>query len=84
METSFTRLVGCRVPIQQAPMGNVSTAALAAAVANAGAVGSITALGIPPARLDQILADFTARTSGAVAVNFLTEDVDPEAVAVAA
>ena len=44
MDTSFTRLVGCRVPIQQAPMGTVSSPDLAVAVAEAGGVGTITAL----------------------------------------
>jgi hypothetical protein len=43
--TRFTEVVGCRVPIQQAPMGSVSSPALAVAVADAGGVGSITALG---------------------------------------
>jgi nitronate monooxygenase len=43
--TRFTELVGCRVPTQQAPMGSVSTFALAVAVADTGGVGRITALG---------------------------------------
>ena len=33
LATRFTELAGCEVPIQQAPMGSVSTAALAVAVA---------------------------------------------------
>src|SRR5215470_2325458 len=33
--TRFTELTGCRVPVQQAPMGSVSTSALAIAVADA-------------------------------------------------
>lgn len=82
--TRFTELTGCRVPVQQAPMGSVSTAALAAAVAEAGGVGSITALGLTAARLDGVLASLTARTSGTLAVNFLTGQIDPEAVAAAA
>jgi nitronate monooxygenase len=35
MTTAFTELAGCRVPIQLAPMGSVSTPALAVAVAEA-------------------------------------------------
>ena len=54
--TEFTRLVGCDAPIQQAPMGSVSTPELAVAVADAGGVGSVTALGLSPARLDTMLA----------------------------
>ena len=38
--TRYTELTGCRVPVQQAPMGSVSTAALAVAVAEAGGVGT--------------------------------------------
>jgi NAD(P)H-dependent flavin oxidoreductase YrpB (nitropropane dioxygenase family) len=45
VKTRFTDLAGCRVPIQQAPMGSMSTPALAVAVADAGGVGCITALG---------------------------------------
>lgn len=65
-------------------MGSVSTPALAVAVAEAGGVGSITALGLSAARLDKILAAMAAQTSGVLAVNFLTEDIDREAVEAAA
>lgn len=82
--TRYTELTGCRVPVQQAPMGSVSTAALAVAVAEAGGVGSIGVLGMSPAQVDKVLGGMVARTSGVLAVNFLTSDIDPEAVAVAA
>jgi len=82
--THFTRLAGCQVPIQQAPMGSVSTAGLALAVADAGGVGSITAMGMTADRLDKVLADMTARTAGILAVNFLTADIDRDAVEAAA
>ena len=65
-------------------MGSVSTPGLAVAVAEAGGVGSITALGMTAAQLDQVLAGMAAQTDGALAVNFLTADIDREAVAVAA
>ncbi len=84
LTTPFTELVGCRVPVQQAPMGSVSTRALAVAVAEAGGVGSITALGLDAARLDKMLAAMAAQTSGVLAANFLTEDIDREAVEAAA
>lgn len=84
METTYTRLVGCRVPIQQAPMGGVSTPDLVVAVAAAGGVGSMTALGISAERLAAMLDDITARTSGVVAINFLTAEVDHDALATAA
>src|SRR5207244_92300 len=69
--TRFTELTGCRVPVQQAPMGSVSTAALAVAVAEAGGVGSITALGMTAAELDKVLAGMAAQTAGVLAANFL-------------
>jgi nitronate monooxygenase len=82
--TRYTELTGCRVPVQQAPMGSVSTAALAVAVADAGGVGSITALGMTAAQVDDLLAGMAARTAGVLAANFLTGGIDPEAVAAAA
>jgi nitronate monooxygenase len=84
METSFTRLVGCRVPIQQAPMGEISGPDLAVAVAQAGGVGTMVALAATPDALDAVLRDLTARTDGVVGINFLTESIDPESVQVAA
>src|SRR5215470_19277088 len=82
--TRYTELTGCRVPVQQAPMGSVSTAALAVAVADAGGVGSIGVLGMSPAQVDKVLAGLAARTGGVLAANFLTGGIDPEAVAAAA
>ena len=42
--TGFTALVGCEQPIQQAPMGGVSTPELAAAVSRAGGLGMLAAV----------------------------------------
>jgi nitronate monooxygenase len=82
--SAYTELVGCRLPIQQAPMGTVSSPDLAVAVADAGGVGTITALGIPASQLDVMLAGMASRTSGILSVNFLTNGWDPEAVVAAA
>jgi|SoiMethySBSTD1v2_1073268.scaffolds.fasta_scaffold495845_2 nitronate monooxygenase len=65
-------------------MGSVSSPDLVAAVAEAGGVGSVTVMGMSPSYLTRLLDDITARTSGVVAVNFLTADVDPDLVALAA
>src|SRR5579862_7599827 len=81
MATRYTELTGCQVPVQQAPMGSVSTTALAVAVARAGGVGSITVLGMSPTQVDKVLGGMAARTDGVLAANFLTGDIDPEAVA---
>ena len=48
IRTRLTDLVGCMVPIQQAPMGTVSSPRLAVAVAEAGGIGSINTLGVSP------------------------------------
>lgn len=82
--TRYTELVGCQVPIQQAPMGSVSTPALAVAVAEAGGVGSVSVLGLSAVDVDRFLERIAARTTGILAANFLTAQIDPEAVAAAA
>jgi nitronate monooxygenase len=84
MDTSFTRVVGCRVPVQQAPMGSVSTPDLAVAVADAGGVGSISAIGLPTRALQRMISSVAERTAGVLAVNFLLADSDPAAIAFAA
>jgi nitronate monooxygenase len=57
---------------------------LAVAVADAGGVGSITAMGLTAAELDKVLAGMAAQTTGVLAANFLTEGIDREAVEAAA
>ena len=65
-------------------MGSVSTPALAIAVAEAGGVGTITALGMSAGTLENVVGDMAAATSGVLAVNFLTDGIDRDAVAAAA
>jgi nitronate monooxygenase len=51
LTTRFTEMVGCSVPIQQAGMGRVSPPQLAAAVSEAGGLGTVAgrlAWSIPP------------------------------------
>jgi nitronate monooxygenase len=84
LTTSFTEMVGCQVPIQLAPMGPVSTPDLAMAVADAGGVGSVTAQWLGAAEVDEMLAGVAARTNGVIAANFMTQDIDREAVEAAA
>ena len=69
--TSFTDLMGCATPIQQAPMGGISPPRLARAVAIAGGVGTISVPpgGELPIDLDQLVAE-----PGVFAVNFVGED----------
>lgn len=85
LATAFTDLVGCQVPIQQAPMGGISPPALALAVSRAGGVGTTSVLpGISVENLRAHLDGMAAASSGVLAVNFLTDDLDPKAIELAA
>jgi nitronate monooxygenase len=85
LSTAFTELVGCQVPVQQAPMGMISPPRLALAVARAGGVGTVSApLGVDSDDLAARLDSLVAAGEGVLAVNFITADVNRSAVAVAA
>src|SRR4029453_19557665 len=71
LSTPFTELLGCRLPLQQAPMGGVTTPELVAAVAGAGAVGMVPAQMLPADVLGGLLDDLAGRTDGGVGVTFL-------------
>jgi NAD(P)H-dependent flavin oxidoreductase YrpB (nitropropane dioxygenase family) len=80
VETAFTRLVGCRVPLQQAGMPQVATPELAAAVADAGALGMV----VPSENTAAMLEQVAARTSGVFGINFLVPFLDLAAMEAAA
>jgi NAD(P)H-dependent flavin oxidoreductase YrpB (nitropropane dioxygenase family) len=82
--TSFTTLVGARVPIQAASMPDISTPALVAAVADAGGVGMLGAPMMSVPELEATLERLAAATRGVFGVNFLMPFLDPACVAVAA
>jgi nitronate monooxygenase len=85
LTTAFTELLGCRVPLQQAPMGGVTTPDLVAAVADAGAVGMVPAQMLPAEALAALLDDLARRTGGVVGVTFLLPfGADPACVEAAA
>ncbi|HEX4539534.1 MAG TPA: nitronate monooxygenase [Acidimicrobiales bacterium] len=84
MDTAFTRLVGCTVPLQQAGMGGAASPDLAVAVTDAGALGMVGMPMAPPAEVAEVLESVGQRTAGPVGVNFLMPFVDREAVAAAA
>jgi nitronate monooxygenase len=73
LETRFTRLVGCTVPIQLAGMGAVITPELAAAVAGAGGLGMLGMAAVPLAGQLDAVAALGARPVG---VNFLGPFLD--------
>ncbi len=80
--TRFTDLVGCRHPVQLAAMSGIATAALAAAVSNAGGLGMIGVGRSTRAAIDATLADIaslTARGGGVpVGAGFIVEFLDRE------
>lgn len=84
LSTAFTDLVGCRVPVQQAGMGEISTSHLAAAVADAGGLGMVNMVMHPAQDVALALDALADQTTGTVGINFLMPFLDPEAVEVAA
>ena len=82
---SFAQQFGIEHPLVQAPMAGASTPQLAAAVSNAGALGSLGAgYAEPQAILDQV-AQTRELTDRPFALNLfvLPDDVEPDMAAVA-
>ena len=84
LETAFTRLIGCSVPIQQAGMGGAATPELAAAVADAGGLGMVNMVMVPAAEVATAVAGLAKATSGPVGINFLMPFLDLAVVDAAA
>src|SRR2546430_4853566 len=86
LKTKFTQLIGCTVPIQQAGMGDLAPPRLAAAVADAGALGMVRLTSAPLSYVVKSLDETRHLTSGAFGANFIygglvdesTGKVDPE------
>ena len=79
INTSFTELVGCPHPIQNAGMGTASPA-LGAAVARAGALGMISGALLSPETLENILDDVDDVSPGCLGVNFLIPFLEDRSV----
>ncbi len=76
LQTRFTKLLGCAVPLQQAGMGKLASPALAAAVADAGGLGMVSGIGAaPPEYVAKILDGLHRSTSGAFGANFIVAGV---------
>jgi len=84
LNTRFTRLIGCAIPIQQAGMGGVATTELAAAVADAGALGMVGGVRVSARTLTAWLDAVPRPTRSRLGVNFLVPFVDRACVDVAA
>ena len=72
LETELTRRLGISHPIIQAGMGGEAGPDLAAAVSNAGALGSMGSIGVPPKRLREMIARCRDLTAAPWAVNVVT------------
>jgi nitronate monooxygenase len=92
LETRFTRLVGCSVPLQLAGMPGVCTPDLAAAVTKAGGLGMVGMPTVPAKAVAAALEELLAKTGdvsggtarGPVGFNQLMPFLDRDAVAEAA
>lgn len=81
MRSPFCDLVGVEVPLVQAGMSIFTSPLLAAAVSNAGALGSLGAWNRPTDELRRDLAELRDSTERPFTVNFVVPDLDEEAVA---
>jgi NAD(P)H-dependent flavin oxidoreductase YrpB (nitropropane dioxygenase family) len=82
MTDRLCELLGCRLPIQLAPMGSVSaTARLPLAVAAAGGHAMYPALGLPPAALSPVLDALDG--TRAYGINFIVGLMHPGALELA-
>jgi nitronate monooxygenase len=66
-------LLGIDFPVVQAPIGTASTSSLAAAVSDAGGLGSVALSWTPPDAVAGVVADVRARTRCPFAVNLVLE-----------
>src|SRR5207245_6825184 len=76
LQTKFTELLGCTVPLQQAGMGKIASPALAAAVAEAGGLGMVSGIAsAPPEYVAKILDGLRRSTPGAFGAFFIVDGV---------
>jgi nitronate monooxygenase len=82
--TDLLDLLGITQPIIQAPMAGFTTPELAAAVSNAGGLGSLGCAAAPPATVRELIAATRQATNQPFNVNFFVHEaprVDPAATA---
>ena len=69
-QNALTERLKLKWPIFQAPMGSISTPALAAAVSNAGALGGLGMWGFSAENAERRIAGFRQQSGGALNVNY--------------
>jgi NAD(P)H-dependent flavin oxidoreductase YrpB (nitropropane dioxygenase family) len=79
INTRFTELLGCMVPIQCAGMGTASPR-LAVEVAKAGGLGMLSGVMLSAEQLEACFIDMPTNTSGCIGVNFLIPFLEDESV----
>ena len=84
LRTTFTELVGVEAPIQTSGMGSVGGPELAAAVSQAGGLGTNTVAGLTANEVEARADLIRTHTKKPFAINFLIPVVDKEAVEAAA
>jgi nitronate monooxygenase len=81
-DTALTRRLDIRYPIVQGPFGGgYSSPALAAAVSNAGGMGSYGAQGMAPEKIGAVVGEIAALTSARFAVNLWVSTHDGDGLA---
>jgi nitronate monooxygenase len=73
----FCRRFGLRIPILQAPMAGACPASLANAVANAGGMGGLGALTMPPDGIASWVREFRDQSNGGFQINLWIPDPPP-------
>ena len=73
MASRLTSLLGVELPIVQAPIGTASVPALAAAISNAGALGTLALSWCPPHKVAGVVAETLRLTPRPFGVNFVLE-----------
>ncbi len=76
-DTRLLDLFGVDVPILQAPMANATAIDMAAAVAEAGALGSYPCAGLTDEKITEGVATIRARTKKSINLNFFCHQVAP-------
>ena len=67
---ALTERLNLKWPILQAPMGSITTPALAAAVSNAGGLGALGMWGFSPEDAERRIAGFRQQSGGSLNVNY--------------
>ncbi len=73
LQTPFCRALGLTAPVVQAPIGSATTPELAAAVSNAGGLGTIALSWAPPKAVRDMIRATRALTDRPFAVNLILE-----------